>query len=299
MRDRIVVATDLSEKSNIAVKKAIDISKKYDLWLEVLHVINPPLFEWAWGGEALDSRKDKEHLIKQKAEEISKKIEEELKRKHNKINVDIRVGNPSEEIIAYAKAKRANAIILGDVGEYGSLQELVLGTTTTNVIDRSSVPVLIARNTDSIEYKKILIPTDFSEDSKESIEYVSTLFPDAKLYILNVMEIPSELRLKYYGLEDKEIADLTEVHKIKNENDFNKFIESLDVKNPIEKVVAFGSIRARIIMEEGRDLSVDLIAVNAHNIANITSKIIGNIASEVIKKSKRDVLVYQTRRKES
>ena len=295
MRDKIVVATDLSPKSDIALQKAIEISKKYDLWLEVIHVINPPLFEWVWGSEILEENQERGKLLQTKAKEISDKIGSELKRKHNKTHVTIKIGNPSEEIIAFAKAIKASAIILGDVGEYHSLEETVLGTTTTNVIDRSNIPILIARNSDSIEYKKILIPTNFSDDSKENIKYVAELFPDAKLYLLNVMEIPLDFRLKMYGLDDKEIENLKEVYVLKNQNAFDIFIKSLDIDNDIEKVIALGSVKARMILKEGRDLSVDLIALNAHKIDNITSRIIGNIATHIIKQSKRDVLVYQVK----
>jgi len=295
MRDRIVVATDLSEKSNIAIQKAIDIAKKYDLWLHVLHVINPPVFKWAWGSEIIDENKQHSDMLKKKSEEISHKISDELQRKHDKLHIDIRIGDPSEEIIAYAKAKKANAIILGDVGAYHPLGEFMLGTTTTNVIQESHLPVLIARNSDSIEYKKILIPTDFSDDSKETVEYVSDLFPDATLYLLNVMEIPKEYKLKYYGLTEDEIENLKEVNKLKNESNFNSFLDTLKIENSIEKLTATGSLKARMVLEEGRDIMVDLIALHSHKIGNITSRIVGNIATDIIKQSKRDVLVYQNR----
>lgn len=292
-RQKILVATDLSEKSTIAVDKAIAFAKKYDKWLEVLHVINPPIFEWVWGSEELEENKEREELRSQKSKMISEKIKDSLHRRHDKINVDTRVGTPSEQIILYANEHNVSEIILGDTGEHHPLKNFVLGTTAKNVIEQTHIPVLMVRSGDKIDYNKILVPTDMSSESREAIEHVSSLFPDATIHLLHILEVPSEFRMKYYGLSEKEIEMVTQTQKTKGKTQMESFLSTLNIPNKVEYMFAEGSLSAEIILDEGERMDADLIALNAHEINGLTSRIIGSLSNDILENSKLDCLIYQ------
>lgn len=292
-RERILVATDLSEKSDIAVEKAITISKKYDRWLEVLHVIDPPLFQWTWGSENLEEQEKREHHRAQRAEVISKEIKDSLNRRHDKLNVDIRVGAPSDEIVNYAISNGASLIVLGDTGEHHPLANFLFGTTTKNVIENSKKPVLVVRNGDFEEYKNILIPTDMSDESKVAIEFTSSMYPDAKLYILHVVEIPSEFRMKHYGISLDGMKDMVKEKRERAKCELEKFVSGLNINNEIEQVLAEGSLVSDIVLAQTDKINADLISLNAHQVNGLTARIIGSISNDILDNSKRDCLIYQ------
>ena len=60
--------------------------------------------------------------------------------------------------------------------------------------------------------KKILLPTDFSENSLNAIEYASHLFKDVpcKFYLLNVFKIPY---LANEELMDQNVAQLADLEE--------------------------------------------------------------------------------------
>ena len=55
------------------------------------------------------------------------------------------VGNPGDELAAYAKKKKLDVLVMGSHG-YGAFKAAVLGSVATRVLARSTVPVLLVRH---------------------------------------------------------------------------------------------------------------------------------------------------------
>lgn len=299
MRKKILVTTDLSPKSEAAVNKAIDLAKMYDFWLEVLHIVNPPLFEWTWGSEYKDELDKKEDTRVSKEKELSDKIKEALNRKSNRLNVHVKVGSPATEILEFSKKIEADAIVMGGSGEYHPLEALVLGTTTKRVIENIGIPVIVVKAQKEGSYKKILIPTDFSEDSKKAIKFTMELFPDAEFVLLHMMEVPSEFRLKYYGMNESDIKEVVSSHKLKEQHAMQVFMGELQKMSICENKCSLmpmtieSSLNSAVIVDQAKKVGADLISVCAHKINDLTSKLIGNMADDVLDQATMDVLLYQ------
>lgn len=292
-RERILVATDMSARSELAVKKAIALAKKYDLWLEVLHVIDPPVFEWTWGSEHLEEKEKHDELRKERSKSVSSKIAEELHRRHDKVNVFTRVGTPHNEIIQYAKEKNVSGIVIGDTGEHHPLKNFFFGSTAKNVMEATHIPVLVARNEQGADYKKILVPIDFSEESMDTVKQTSRLFPDAEIYLLHITEIPSETRMRYYGLDETEIRNIADGQRKVAHEKMLAFMNDLKLSQPLYPVYAEGSLNAEIVLNEGERLQADLISLSPHKIAGVTSRMVRSIAEDIMKESTQDILIYQ------
>lgn len=294
-RKKILTTTDLSTKSDLAVDKAIALAAKHDMWLEVLHVIGLPLFEMFFG-EQYEHRIGKESEVeKEKLKEISEKIREKLHRTGEKINLDVKFGNPAEEIVEYAEHKHADLIVLGSSGEYTKVAEFVLGTTVKNVIDTAKCPVLVVKNEKNIEsYKKITLIVDYSELSADMVRFAAEFFADANISLVSVCELPSEFRLKYYGLKDAEIDAFIETQKKRCKIELDSFIDSLGVdKGRIDSVLVDGSLNAAKAIEVAKESGAGLIGVSTAHIDDYLSKIIGNLAADVMEKADIDTLVYR------
>ena len=57
---------------------------------------------------------------------------------------NLRVGEPGESIAAFAKKQRCDLIVMGSHGR-GALKALLLGSVVTQVLARSTIPVLVVR----------------------------------------------------------------------------------------------------------------------------------------------------------
>jgi nucleotide-binding universal stress UspA family protein len=65
-----------------------------------------------------------------------------LAKRRVKAQILVRIGEPAETIVKTAKLKRCGGIVMGSRG-LGSLKGLLLGSTTTKVIHRARIPILV------------------------------------------------------------------------------------------------------------------------------------------------------------
>ena len=144
---KILVAVDGSNPSLIASNYAIDLAKKNDAELMILHVIDPSYSEL---GFAISPRPEK---LQQVATRVLKKREgivDKVKQKarENKVNVksDITGGNTSvvKEIVEYAENNKVDMIVIGSRGKTG-FKKMLLGSVASGVVTYSHCPVLVVK----------------------------------------------------------------------------------------------------------------------------------------------------------
>lgn len=62
----------------------------------------------------------------------------------HRVNSDVKVGNPAEEILDYAKSGGYDLIIIGSRG-LGSIKGLILGSVSTKVLQLADCPVTVIK----------------------------------------------------------------------------------------------------------------------------------------------------------
>ncbi|WP_457620895.1 universal stress protein [Methanopyrus sp.] len=148
MFERIMVPTDGSENAKQAAKVAIEIAKKENATLIVIHVI--PL--WSPLGTK-PSFTLPEEIVKE-AENVVNEIAEMAKEEGIDVETLV-VESPSvvQGIVEEAKERDVDLIVMGTRGLSG-VKGLILGSTTKGVLSRSPCPVLA-------------IPPEGEEDEEE------------------------------------------------------------------------------------------------------------------------------------
>ncbi|NWF66973.1 MAG: universal stress protein [Campylobacterales bacterium] len=284
-RQKILVATDLSQKSDLAVEKAIDLSVKYDKWLEIIHAVDYPMFEICFGDMCKIRDEKRKAQRKESIEHINSKIFEKLQRKSKKMNVEVVVGSASKVIVEEAEKKEATIIVIGNLGERHGIEELVLGSTAKKVILNSKVPVLIVKN--GGEYKNIAVFTDFSEGSKKNIDYIISLFPDSTITLVNIIEIPSKFRLSFYGLDNFEIDDVKQNTIQMANSNMQSLIEEFKDKTNIKALVKEGHFGVDEILAVCKELNSDLVSFDTDG--SCLSR-----AFDIMSEVTSDVIVFYT-----
>ncbi len=139
---RIVLCTDFSDSSNNAFKIALEITKKNQGKLDIIHVREPILNPLITTGGGLSS---------EAIESTLKNIEEKLKEEYgSKIdsNVDyklvVKEGHPSTEIINYLKEINPDLVVTGSSGSSG-MGLVIFGSTSRRISSKAPCNVLITR----------------------------------------------------------------------------------------------------------------------------------------------------------
>lgn len=190
MINKILVALDGSPGSLAALRKAAAAAKAVDgslLLLHVMEVKKPMLIHDDFTGNLV-------YFLNETVARLQAEGKRILETAKARVDVDFKyrleLGNPAEVICDAAKNESCDLIAMGSRG-LNDFAGMVLGSVSHRVLQRSSVPVLIARGSmkEADAIKTVLVPVDGSEHSKltlrEAADFAS-LF-SARLLILHVI----------------------------------------------------------------------------------------------------------------
>ncbi|MCF6345133.1 MAG: universal stress protein [Thiomicrorhabdus sp.] len=137
---RILVATDFSEQSMMALMKATTLAERFNAKLELLHVIEIPIYpvleDVAVMGMPVLWDEELAKNIQNNADAQLKKVAHQFDIAH----FMSATGNPSDEIITLAKVNNIDLIVMGFHGLSG-IKKLI-GSTTHSVINDAPCDVL-------------------------------------------------------------------------------------------------------------------------------------------------------------
>jgi nucleotide-binding universal stress UspA family protein len=201
----ILVPTDFSTLSKVAVQYAVKMANQIDGNITLLHVIT---------NVAEPIRSDLTQRIKSVERDIIAKAEKDFARilkdveKHHKTSNDIvckvqKGDSFSSTVKAFAKKNRSGLIVMGTRGASG-VAKYVLGSNTVSVLEGSSIPVLaVPENADFKTFKNVVYASDlkhFQREVKVMIPYLKTF--DSTLHVLHVTEKAKEVEKLHDSVKD-------------------------------------------------------------------------------------------------
>jgi len=218
---------------------------------------------------------------KEKLESVKGKIEE---MDFDSVDKDVLFGFPAEEIASYARKKDA-MILIGSHGR-GVIKNVFLGGTAYDIIRKAETPVFVEKvKSDSIPdniCEKVLLPTDFSKDSRKVLERLEdSKVPIEEVVLLSVIE-ESESRDE---LEEKRSSLESKLENVKEKFEENLSVEK--IKYRVEEGAA-----SRVITKVAREEKVSLICLPNRGEGGLKELIIGTTAKEVTRLSPVPVLLF-------
>ena len=184
----ILVATDCSPASEIAVRLAARLAKESDAELYVLHSILPELYGVDMRGPVPELALTDLQNARENLHKYVEHIPDLRTVKHKEIPF---LGSASEAIQSAGESNRIDLLVLGSHGRDG-LAKLTLGSVAEWAIRRLTYPVLVAGPTCDKSLRpiqSIVLATDLSQQALRSAQYASSLAQDynARLTVLNVL----------------------------------------------------------------------------------------------------------------
>ena len=137
---RILVPTDFSESSNLALRYGKEFAKTFGAELHLLHVIEDTLL---YGGSMPVPPVVFEEMEKTVREQFKKLVTDE-EREDLKARTLSRTGSPFVEICRYAKEENIDLIVIGTHGR-GPIAHMLMGSVADRVVHKAPCPVLSVR----------------------------------------------------------------------------------------------------------------------------------------------------------
>ena len=147
---KILYSTDLSKNAAYAFFYAVDMAKKYNASIVILHTVEPIPHVYTEGGTGI-LRSIEKHQQESDMEDIKKRVQDFCKKIESKAGFSctehvskilVPLGYPVEEIMKATDDEGCDALVLGTHGK-GFLRQTFLGSVAGSVVGRTRKPVFI------------------------------------------------------------------------------------------------------------------------------------------------------------
>ena len=284
---RVLIASDLSESSDEAVRQGLEMAKGGQVAL--CHVM-PEL-----GQHALLAQQYEEDLNKQL--ELQPRIAEALRGQLARVAPDvdaapdvfIELGSDHEQIVRRAQEWHADVIAVGSHGRTG-LRRLLLGSVADQIVRAASCAVLVAR---AQRPGVILAATDLTDPALPAIEAAAheAKRRGRKLVVMHAMEPPREgdAALGLMGaLPALETPEVREARRNLAAQIIETALSRLDV---LGEVMVVEQDTLAEILRLSTSLPAELIVVGTHGRTGLARIALGSMAAHVIERAPCSVLV--------
>lgn len=168
---RVLLATDGSESSAVAAALAKNIRWPAGTSLDVVRVVGesaPDLVGGPWSAVALRVPPDFDAAAIQDAEDALVGLVEPLRTLGLNVAHAVLRGQPAETLLDWIDRHRPDLVIVGNRG-VPRLERTLLGSVSAALVDRSPVPVLVARQP---SLARVVVAVDGSEIASEAVATV-------------------------------------------------------------------------------------------------------------------------------
>jgi nucleotide-binding universal stress UspA family protein len=267
LHDRILLASDLSARSDRAMDRATMLAKREGASLVVLHVI-----EATHGNHSHPRTKPPPTLVA-----IARtRLLHDLGDSADKAQVLIEDGDPAEVIERVAREQGATLIVVG-VARNERLGRYALGRTVERLVSGVQVPLLIVTDRPRGPYQHVCVAVDFSSVSRESLELTATLFPDQRITAFHAYQPLASYGasdVKRYRTQFRDMAD----------GDFAKWIGaniSVETRLRVNRRIEAGS-PSRAIRDAAANGDFDLVVLGTRGRGRMFEFFIGSVAKEIL-----------------
>jgi len=294
----ILVPTDFSECANQAIIHAFNIAGLSAARVTLLHIVT--IFDDdPYNPEQKFPDLDKYYAMLETS--AGGAIRDTVRhRRVSEVEVEqiVRRGfSASEVILDIAAENPVDLIVMGTHGRK-PLAHLLLGSVAESVVRHARCPVLTCRVMPTEYeiaggYRRILIPTDFSESSRRALEAAARLLPETggQLDVLHVVE--DNIHPAYYVGGKTSIFDLLPDIRERSLQALREFVDFPGLKDVrTESMIREGKTVNQIIEHCNRQ-RIDLIALGSRGLSDLEYLLIGSVTERVVRKSTCPVLTVK------
>lgn len=263
----IVVATDLSARSDRATDRAFLIGREQSRPVVVVHVIE---------------EKDVD------AEDVARwerQVRETLPDSSADAEIVLTTGSPPGEIARIGNERGAGLLVTG-VARLNSLRDYILGTAVDHIVRHATMPVLVVKQRAHRPYRLLVAGTDFSEASREGVLAASRLFPDGRIEVLHAYHVPFE---SWSNSEQ-----VRQDHQDAARAELDRFLAHPDLASitagRLSGRVAYGGIEA-VVTDTIEEFAPDLLVLGTHGESGFRHATIGSTANELLSCTAIDTLM--------
>lgn len=274
--DRILLATDLSARSDRAMDRALMLAKREGAELVVLHVLEPT------PGNRYYPRTQP---LARLAEIARAQLHHDLGDHADTAQVRIEDGDPAEVIERVAREHASTLIVVG-VARIERLGRFTLGNTVERLVRGVEAPLLIVTDRPRRPYRRVCVAVDFSSVSRQALELTMALFPGQSITGFHAYQ-----PLASYGASD--LAQHRAQFRSVAESDFAAWLDaaglSTEMRALVNMRVELGD-PSRVIRDAAQNGAFDLVVMGTRGRGRLFEFFIGSVGQRILAELPCDAL---------
>ena len=277
---RIMLATDFSERSDRALRRAVLLAREHNAVLDLIHVVDDDRPRRIVEHESSDGRMLLHELSR------SLQADEGLR-----CETAILLGDPFDGIVRATRERHPDLLVIGPHRRQ-ILRDAFIGTTAERTIRFAECPVLMVNGPPFAPYRHVMLTTDLSENAASAVQRYRDLGLDRKVMhsILHVFDVLA-LSMGMSGTlpkEDRDFHIAEEARKARrNTGDF-----AISVKGPRMEVIVryLETSTANEIRKAAEEIGADLIVLSTQGKGAVARMLLGSVTQQVLQYATLDVL---------
>ena len=270
----ILVATDLSTRSDRAVRRAAHIARAHGAALPVLTVMDD-----AMPAEVIDTLHAKTRAA----------LERFVGSGCVGVNVTImaKPGDPTTDIL-HACAEGIDLLVMG-TPRVRPFLDLLREPTMQRIVRHTSTPVLLVTDRADHHYENVTSACDFSPASSAALRLAHAIAPEAKLHPVHALNVPYAGRLSRTQAAGDAIEASFRKEAAASARSWLA-TEALPTSHMTDLEILPGSplpiLRSKVELGD-----IDMIAVGAHGRVGSARSLLGSLATDLMRDPPCDVLI--------
>ena len=294
---RVLVAIDGSEPAGLAVDLVADVTWPAGTAILVAQAVETGagLFGGPWPALAMVQTDRIEAEIRDQAQRTVHEARERLARPGLSVNAVVLTGRPATAIVDRARDMQADVVVVGSRG-HGTIESMLLGSVSAEVVDRAPAPVLVARGR---RIERIVLGWDGSSCATRAADLLSSwpIFARSRVRVVSVadVEIPWWTGFPEAGSPEMmpmyvEAADASRKQHDELARDMAAQLESAGLAAEADR--RDGDAATEILAAASAS-KADLILMGTHGRTGLKRLVLGSVARNVLEHATCSALVVR------
>ena len=272
---KLLVATDLSHRSDRAMRRAFALAKAHDAELIVVSVLDDELPEDMIG--ELHARA--ERRLEGMCETLGPGV------RHS---IDLRKGDPSEELREAQQAHQPDLTVIG-VHRTRNFFDALRETTMMRLVRLSKTAVLLAREPAEEAYDQVVAAVDFSPACGVALALAHRLAPAAQVTPVHAVHVPYASMMSSMARGEDELTRAY-LREATAEAHAWSMAQHLPKGRLAPVRVAVGA-PYNSLHQAVKDVGATLLCAGAHGRASAAPAVIGAVANDLMRDPPCDLLI--------
>lgn len=294
---RVLVATDGSEPAGLAVDLVADAAWPPGTDILVAQAVETGagLFGGPWPALAMIQADRIEADIRAEAQRTVQEIRDRLARPGLSVEAAVLRGRPATAIVDRARRMRADLVVVGSRG-HGTIEAMVLGSVSAEVVDHAPTPVLIARGR---RIERIVLAWDGSSCAARAVDLLRAwpIFSGSLVRVVSVAdaEIPWWTGFPEAGSPEMmpmyvDAANASRVEHGRLAQEMTAQLQAAGFKAEADRR---DGDAATEILAAANAANADIIVMGTHGRTGLKRLLLGSVARNVLQHAACSVLIVR------